>query len=346
MPIVLTGLALSDAIVHRVPKVISGQTRPSPALSHSPSLLNDELCGFFERKIERATSDRNCYQVEFDPNLGEHKARAAVTSWFAGELDLVTMSQALAWQLMDAETASTSEGLLAAVPFVHGSVRCLAILKLENENGVRVQVSGEGDAQRLDLELVEDLLMTQRNRTFKLAVIVNDGEDSFSVWMADSQRGTNNREPIANFFLIGFLGCRLLISSEVATKNFYEGTMRFISERISEPVRRLEIDLHLASYLSANNPQISVDGFSGSYLHPDERSDYRTYMTQQKVPMDVFDREIELIKGKLKTIIMKGARTQLSVTGSRQAFEDAVSVSVSEDGADVMQIRDSFNVRA
>ena len=182
MGIPLTGLKVQQFIVHEIPRRAPGSTtNPPPTLSSAPSSLTAALRAFFETKIGQAASSSACFRVEFDPEA-DSPVPEMIRFWFADTSNLVASSQDMAKHLVDAQNAVNSEGLLAAVPFEHGSIQCLALLKLENEDGVRVRRSGPAGSQRLDLELIDDLLLTRKTRTFKQAVIMRIADGEYHVW--------------------------------------------------------------------------------------------------------------------------------------------------------------------
>ena len=320
MGIPLTGLKVQQFIVHEIPRRTPGSNaNPQPNLSSAPSTLTDRLRDFFETKIGEAASSSACFRVEFEPDA-ESPVPDIVRSWFGTTSDLVTSSQDMARHLVAAQNAVNSEGLLAAVPFDHGMLRCLALLKLENEDGVRVRRHGPAGSQRLDLELIDDLLLTRKTRTFKQAVIMRIAKDEYAVWVADHQRGYTSANPVATFFLHDFLGCRLLVDARVATRNFFTSVKEFTNTQITNEDERLALDIHTVSFLTENAPTLSISDFAGRYLPVESRREFRKFLTERDVPADRFDKDTELIMPRLRTVAYRGA-AGFQVKGPPKAFE-------------------------
>ena len=346
MGIPLTGLKVQQFIVHEIPRQPrASSTTAQPNLSSAPSVLTDRLRAFFERKIGEAASSSACFRVEFDP-VATSPVPDIIRAWFEDTGDLVASSQEMARHLAKKQNAVNSEGLLAAVPFEHGSLQCLALLKLENEDGVRVRRSGSAESQRLDLELIDDLLLTRKTRTFKQAVIMQLPGEEYSVWVTDHQRGYAPSRPVAAFFLHEFLGCRLLVDARVATRNFFTSVKEFSNTQIAAEDERLALDIHTVSFLTENAPTISINDFASRYLPVESRRDFRIFVAERDVPADTFEKDIELIRPRLRTVAYHGA-AGFRVKGPPDAFKARVEFEDPQvvDGADgetIMKIRDRF----
>jgi hypothetical protein len=99
------------------------------------------------------------------------------------------------------------------------------------------------------------------------------------------------------------LGCAYQRSSDILTKTFYEHTKEYLTKKSKmtgeEIVDRMSA---LYTYLKVDNNQtISVDDFAQRYL-PDvvARDSYSIYMQNKNVPMISFNKDMAMLKGKLK----------------------------------------------
>ena len=127
------------------------------------------------------------------------------------------------------------------------------------------------------------------------------------------------------FFLHNFLGCRLMVDPRVATRNFLTAVKEFVNTRVPSEDERLALDLHMVSFLTENEPTISISDFAAKYLPVESRQEFRAFVSERGVPSDRFEKDTELIKSQLRTVTYRGT-SGFQVKGPPAAFESRVEL--------------------
>jgi|SRR5688572_12409961 len=83
-----------------------------------------------------------------------------------------------------------------------------------------------------------------------------DEDDDFHAVCCDDHSRVTASSDMARFWL-DFLGCRVLLDAKVAAERFYESTVRFINERVSDPIQKNDLYEHLHSQLKSQHKQFS-----------------------------------------------------------------------------------------
>src|SRR5260370_11962439 len=91
------------------------------------------------------------------------------------EQDFIQMSRKLAESLFAQHTGATSPGLLCVMAVTAGSKIGLAILKLERQEGAEIKFHGEEGHRSFDMDLLENLFLTDKTRLFKSALFLGIG---------------------------------------------------------------------------------------------------------------------------------------------------------------------------
>lgn len=337
----LSGLKVKEVIVHEIPKGRAGEDSPDPLLSATSSPLTLGIRHFFERKIAETAGHKGCLGVQFDPDT-QSSTPQLVEGLLSGACGLVETSQELAKNLAKIQTAVNSEGLLACVTFDHGSVASVAMMKLENEAGVRLVREHEGEERELRLELIEDLLLTEKTRVFKLAVFLRISSDEIDAHVADRQRSYTDSNAVADFFLKDFLGCEYRLQPTIATRNFLDATQNFLNESVDDDDERLKLAVDLISYLGTDASQIGVKDFAAKYMDAAQATQYFVAMESASVPIDNFVRDIDLVRSAVSNMMYIGKESKVAVIAPPSVARERFSTGQDEHGNPELRIQDSF----
>lgn len=147
----LDSVQIINAVVHDVPR--GGTEDESVVLTDTTIVLDDALRAYFRRKIIQSIGLRGL-DVVIEPD-GARCVREAVAEILADEETLIDASQRVAEHLDAVQTGRNSAGLLTIVLGEIDGHRCVAVLKLEREQGLRFQIRTDDDGHRVvDLELL------------------------------------------------------------------------------------------------------------------------------------------------------------------------------------------------
>jgi hypothetical protein len=103
------------------------------------------------------------------------------------------------------------------------------------------------------MSVLNDLVLTDGTRLFKSAMFIQtgDGDDHFKCQACEGQYNVFSADDLAKFWM-RFLGCSFVVEPRVATQRFFESTLDFISNVVTEPTVTCggadalkEIDLHV-----------------------------------------------------------------------------------------------------
>lgn len=160
------------------------------------------------------------------------------------------MSQEMARHLYLCQKGNSPEGLLTVCEVDVAGHRGLAVLKLEREQGARVELANTSGGRTFSVQHLRDLMLTERTKVFKVGLFVQTGADLASIdgAVCDTQKSYDGT--VAHFFLEQFLGCRLREKPELTTKRFFEATERFINEQVTEPEKKAQYQVALLAELN------------------------------------------------------------------------------------------------
>jgi hypothetical protein len=326
----LTSFEVDSVVLHDVPR--PDDPDEDLVLTNQTIDLDEQLRAYFRRKITRSLATRGV-EVLAD----EHEdptVRAAVTEATANPNRLVPASRAIAQHLYEIQTGRNSPGLLAVL---RGSVDerpCLSILKLEREQGLRVHIEVAQGTAVVDLELLRDLTLTDRTKVFKTSLLrVAETPESLEGRVSDDQRGRDEGVGVATFFLTTFLGCKLRISPDQATRQFAEAAEKFFNEQVHDAERRARYQVALLAKLQDNSLDLQPRDFARGNLEPADRSTFLDYVRDGGIETDTaFEKDVSLARAKgFKMIFQSG----MALTGSLTDLERRVEPRQNGSGAEI-----------
>lgn len=320
----LATLSISRIIIHDVPyhKKVGGAG--GPTLSQVESATNPELILFFSEHIKKTINPPNGFPVVRDLQ-SQSPIPQLITDILNGSPNFVSASQTAAMHLHAVQTGVNPGGLLAVTDcqFRDGT-RGLAILKLEREEGVRLEQDQIGGRSTFQLSLLRELILTQKTKLYKIGLFTLDNGEPVGI-VCDQQRGFMPRSEIASFFLSTFLGFRLKEDPSISTKHFFESAEDFISKNVGDPVDQATYHGHLISELLSNRQRINPRSFANEYLKTQYRQRFLAHLESQEAPTDQFPKDIELISSRLKKTIIE-FESGIQVRGKQEVLNEKMTL--------------------
>ena len=331
----LRSLKVNRVIAHEIPRR-TGKGGRQPILSDLESPTTPSLRNYFSEKV-RDTLSGSGYEVVLDP-ASTSPVPGFVAQTFSDSEAFVGLSQEIAKHLFECQTPINPEGLLFVLDCATDGVSALSVLKLEKETGVRAQQSLKGGKTFFDVQQLNDLLLTQKTRVFKIGVFL-DQKDGISVRAADNQQGFNPRTGIAGFFLKKFLGCKLANEPRVVTKTFFDATERFINTHISDPVLKAKYHVALLAEMQSNKTAISPATFARQHLELDDRQAFITSLEVAMAPVTEFLKDLELVERLSKKTQLQ-FESGINVIGDPDIFDKYVEIEKISGGRTRVKIED------
>lgn len=340
MPWDLARLHADRVIVHEVPRRSAREGGDPPTLSEVDSRLTPVLRNYFREKIA-VSINQAAYDAVFDPDTTSPVPDLIRPLLLQQGGDFVTASQRMAQHLYGCQGGISPPGLLVVVSGNIADDPCLAVLKLEKEEGVRVNRAERDGRQTFVIELVPDLMLTRATKVFKVGVFLRDGATARSIKakVADQQRGYRPRTEVADFFLRRFLGCKLREEPNVATKRFFEASERFINREVEDPETKARYQIALMAELGNEEPDLNPHRFAQRAFAVRDRQRYVTYMAGEGVPAEPFPKDTHLIDAHLKRMQVD-FESGLSILGKPEIFQERVRMEGREDGATHVEFED------
>jgi 37-kD nucleoid-associated bacterial protein len=316
-------LEINKVILHDIPKHTKQDEGDGPVLSEVESPLSARSSYLFKTKIIESIGSPKAFGITFDATSAS-PVPGLITTSLADSRNSVFIrnSQEIAKHLYNIQSGQNPSGLLAVIDCVIDGKRGLAIVKLEREEGVRLQQTKIKEKRTYDLHLISDLIFTQKTKVYKVSLFIGlDGEaTTIEAAASDHQTGYFKQADVARFFLSSFLGCTLLEAANISTRNFYELSERYFNEEVDDPIKRSRYYNHLRSALTAQHDSLSPESFAVSYLETPDRKPYVDYIQSQGLTAKSFPLDTGLIDRRLKSQIYH--------------FREGVSITIDSDGAE------------
>lgn len=334
-------MTINRVIIHQIPKRFRS-LETEPIYSEVESPLDDGLKLLFMERIISTASSQSAYKVELDPDTSS-VVPSLISAFLSGhELDFVELSKMMAKHLHETQSAVNSGGLLTVVDCNFDTQPGLCLIKLEKEEGARLKPSVINGRTTFDIEHLKDIMLTGKTRLYKLGVFAAAAENSDEVTglVSDEQRGYHPRTEVASFFLKDFLGCRLLIAPNLATKRFFEATERFINESILDPVRKAECMNHLLSELTNQRNTVNPQEFALNHFDDNERRAYSQAVGEQ-IMAESFPKEVELIESRIRKLVMEFS-SGIQIVGLQTAIDEKLTLSAVGNGLTRAEVVDEL----
>lgn len=293
-------LTVNRVIIHEVPKHAKNVEGSGPVYSEVESPMDADLASYFQSKMVSSLGSNKSFDIWFDP--GSLSPLPTLVKEYLGstETDFVEISKKLADHLYDIQDGTNPGGLLCVLDCTITGHRALGVIKLEKEEGVQLKQRLVSGQPTFDLDILRDLVLTERTKIYKLALFVDVGDpEEFDAAASDNQTGYGTYNEVASFFLHRFLGCKLRKEADVATKHFYEAAQTFINENVEDPVLRSEYYGHVVSEMLSQSPTLSSEEFTVKFLPVALRKSFMDHLQSNDVPAN-FPKNTGLIERRLR----------------------------------------------
>jgi hypothetical protein len=331
MPVDVQKFQVEDVVVHDVPK--RSDRDADDAITFSEAAIpniDDARRNYFKERIAVSLRSGKAHHVIRDP---EQPSDVPDLIAFILERpgDLVEASQDLARALYASQNKVNNPGLLTVIAGKVGPERCVGILKLQRQTGLRMeQITDDQGRRTYSSTILDDLTLNDDTRVFKASVFRADppiSADAIEGLVSDDQRHADANVEVSQFFLSRFLGCKLKEEPDVATKRLHEVSREYFA-LLGDPERELEYRAALTAELLRPSQTVSPTEFAERYLHLENRQGYLSYLNEHAIGELAIDKDIALIEPQLRRIIVKtGHGIRISgpaeVLGERLKIEPA-----------------------
>lgn len=318
--------AAKEAIIHEIPQRFVGAPNQQLDLSEVAESLTGQLKPFFDRRLKASLAARG-----FD--VGRDPASASSTPDLIAEViddrkKLVAASQKMAEHLHSVQTGVNPAGLLCVAVGECAGRTAVAVLKLERDEGARIQRKGKGKSRSLTMSYLDDLMITGKTRIYKASVFVLNGKTASSLdgRVADDQRGPGYGHDVASFFLSQFLGCKLRVEPRIATREVFTATEEFINETVTSPERKAQYALSLLAEMQAPAADLRPRDFSEKFFEVEDQTHYRDFLKERDIdPDQPVKKDLSLIEARITKVRMETEKG-LMLFGPAALMGDRVDV--------------------
>jgi hypothetical protein len=322
-------LHINEAIIHEITdRVLAPPTPPDLILSNALSPLDEDLRGYFQSRIAESLK-LAAYPVVADPERTAPTPEL-VHELFSGGGHFVDISQALARHLFNAQqNVRSSPGLLVVATGFLDSGACLAVLKLQRQEGVNLERTGSSGAETYSLEHLRRLMLTNDTKVFKVALFESNGvvePDDVRALVSDKQRYSSPEKRMADFFLKTFLGCRLRDDPAQLTSRYYVSAEQFVNQKVGDPEKRARYHRALLTDLTSQSTTVMPRTFARDHLDEADRQSFLDHLRAESVSTSQFEKRTELIETRLREeeyVLNSGIR----VRGRPVAFDEHAKIS-------------------
>ena len=309
-------LSFTRFAMHRVPKRPEDKDAAGrPELSDLESPHDAEIDSFFRRKVTGALGrqsldieplgDRDEDQDEGNgegddagDGDGNITGAGAVGTILADNDQFMPQSRELATVLYEKQDRRNPDGILVVALGEIDAKPCVAILKLEHEEGVRADLEGPTGQRAFTIKVLHDLLLTDKTRLFKAAVFRRKSTRTEKLIGIACD---NQVEALADFFLGEFLGCQLVENPDVTTERFFEAAEEFINT-IGESEQQARYEIALLANLQSAAQKVNPRRFAQDHFVQADHQPFLDHLASRGVPTIEFKKDIALVESRLERV--------------------------------------------
>lgn len=331
----LAAMEIERVIVHKVPERLSrrelqadGASQSKPELSGAPSPLDNEMARYLEERVTTSLQERGFpvfTNSEAETDVPGQVSELLNASGHLPDREFVAISREMATALHAAQAVGSNKGLFA---LMEGNVGVgvarqsfVAVMKFEEEVGVRLEMVDASGQQTWKIILDENIVLTEKTKVFKVGVFrlappddpgaeADGGENSEATLVtdgivADMQTGLGFDRVVADFWLRKYLGCELVDVPEVHTKRVFDVLQAWANHAIEDGSTRVEVEEAIFTSFLAPKATFNPTEFRDEYVPEEYRDSLDRYMQEADVPTTSFNKDRELIDGKLKRLVIE-----------------------------------------
>jgi len=327
----LNTIKIEKVIVHSIPKHAKDKLDVEPTYSELESTLSGGLKLFFKDKIIQALGSHKSFKICFN-NGSESPVSYVCTEMIAKSADgFVQHSKVLAKHLFEIQVGSNAAGILVCIyGTVNGHGTCF-LLKLEMDKGMQLQLDPKTNSY--DIAEVENLMLTQKTKIFKVAMFVSrtDFKAKYDGQIMDYQIDIKSKKEVSTWFMDKFLGCIAFEDPKITTQLFYNLTRGYI-ETLEEPIDKAKYLQDLNSYVQKNNNTLSAEEFANDYLlETDQKSGYAAFLKSKDFTLSSFLKDNTQIENQVKRIMVT-FENDISIIGNKGILDEKVKFQKLDNG--------------
>jgi hypothetical protein len=285
----LAVLDVRRVIFHDVPRKLKG-IAATPTLSDVDSSVDAKNVQLLREKLVKVLTSSAAYDLDIN-ETPQSSVPELVKSILENTEDertvFVVASKEMANTLVTHQTGSASAGLLTVIDCKCAGCPAVAILKLEREDGLQLNLRGAEGEKTFEMAVLSDLVLTGGTKLFKAALFVQHGDDVVVI-ASDDQRSYTTSQEMAHFWRV-FLGCKLREEPRIVTRKFYEATVAFINEEVTDPVFKNDLHDHIVSELKKNTKNFAPKRFIEACVPPAIQDSFKKYMEKRNIALKQFE---------------------------------------------------------
>ncbi len=300
-------LSLDRIIIHEIPRRNEAAV---PELSDVESPATPEGKLFFLDQLKKTMARSASPVSSIDPvtSVVPPTIASMLRAPNSDAREFVSSTQLLANSLFHEQTGANSSGLLVAASGMVGSVPTVCLMKLERRRGARAPWSGPVGGRTVEIQMLNDLLLSEDTRVYKAAVLVLDpdlatltnGVTALAGEVSDLQ---NNYEAagIAQFFL-RFLGCEYSSTPRTQTKSFFDTAQKFINQADHDGEVRAKYETALLAEVGSEKTQIDPTEFATDHLQPEHRDAFFSALEEASLGRESFPKNTDAVANDIKRV--------------------------------------------
>lgn len=324
-------LNISKIIVHDIPKHKKDDLSQEPDYSEQESPLTLSLKLFFKEKVTQSLSSSKSFHINFDSTTTSPAPSRLKEIIDETDHDLVSHSKVIARHLFQIQKGNNAAGILVCILGTINTMNTCILMKLERDKGAQLKM--DHTTNSFSIEEVQNLMLTQKTKIFKVALFVDReiSKYSFDGVIMDYQIDIKRKKEVTTWFLSEFLGCKAFENPKIITQKFYNYTKAFI-DTVEGKIERAKYIMDLNSYLQMNTQIINPREFADNYLtSPQHKNDYKNYLDSKNFDFGAFPKDLTQIERQIKKITMV-FENEITIIGTKGAFDDRVILSKLENG--------------
>jgi hypothetical protein len=297
----LAKIKIRRIIFHDVPHNLRGGTS-KPELADAETQIDPRRENILRDRLVTALGSNSAYPIEsagpslVQDEIDKYTVKTHTTAQF------IQMSRLLAEHLFAQQSGATSSGLLCVIDLTSDGRAGLALLKLERERGAELEWQTLAGGKRvIQMSVLDNLVLTEGTKLFKSAIFVRQGKGVIIAKACDSQSLSSSSIDLAQFWL-RFLGCKLVEEPRISTQRWFDATVQYLNENVTDPVEKSSLYGHLLSELNSNKATVSPRKFASDYVSLSESDDYLNFLKSKNVGNGQFRKDTADIATKLSRL--------------------------------------------
>lgn len=328
----LSSIIIEKLIVHDIPKHKKNEMIIVPSYSEHESETTDGMRIFFKDKITAALLGQKSFKICIDPQKDSPVPLYIKNILEKDNDSFVSDTKKIADRLLASQDGVNAAGILLVISAKISDRNACIILKLERDKGIQLTLNSETNS--FDLKDIENLMLTQRTKIFKVALFIK--RDDFSIkfdgFLTDYQIDMKAKKEIQTFFMDSFLGCIPFQDPKFSTQKFYNYTTTYI-DTLEDEILKAKYIQDLNSYIQKNQGTVSPREFAEDYFeNPEDKDNYKKYLREKDFSFDnAYLKDTALIINKIKKITIT-FENDISIIGNKGIIDEKVRLIQLDNG--------------